>query len=212
MTGFYRSNGQNYGGSLTEWVAGRNLGIGYSGSWATNDDYTDGSGHKVTSTYAQTTDHAVTLAAQGAGNLVVLEASLHHTPYEGFVNAQMDLVRNYAESLNLHYRGNFSRGSLDARVFWQNTWHSMNIGKDKSTFPMPMFMPMNTHGRDLGYIVKFEAPLSRAADTARGQRAASLCSRRPLAGRRRHSADDGAEYLCQHQRWPPHPAGNVMRS
>jgi iron complex outermembrane receptor protein len=159
-TGFYRSNGQNYGGSLNEWVAGRNSGLGYNGSWATNDDYTDGSGHKVTSTYAQTTDHTVTLAAQGAGNLVVIEASLHHTPYEGFVNAQMDLVRNFAESLNLHYRGSFQRGVLDARLFWQNTWHSMNIGKDKSAFPMPMFMPMNTHGRDLGSAVKFETPLS----------------------------------------------------
>ena len=71
-SGFYRSNGQNYGGALSEWVAGRNLGIGYTGSWATNDDYTDGSGHKVTSTYAQSTDHTVTLAAQGAGNLVVI--------------------------------------------------------------------------------------------------------------------------------------------
>jgi iron complex outermembrane receptor protein len=159
-TGFYRSNGQNYGGSFSEWVANRNLGIGYTGSWATNDDYTDGGGHKVTSTYAQTTDHTVTLAAQGAGNLLVLEAGLHHTPYEGFVNAQMDLVRNYAESLNLRYRQSFERGSLDTRVFWQNTWHSMNIGHDKSTFPVPMFMPMNTHGRDLGYSVKLDLPLT----------------------------------------------------
>jgi iron complex outermembrane receptor protein len=159
-SGFYRSNGQNYGGSLTDWIAGQNLGIGYTGSWATNDDYTDGSGHKVTSTYAQTTDHTVTLAAQGAGNLVVIQASLHHTPYEGFVNAQMDLVRNYAESLNLHYRKNLDRGLLDTHMFWQNTWHSMNIGHDKSTFPMPMFMPMNTHGRDLGYSVKLDLPLT----------------------------------------------------
>ena len=116
-SGFYRSNGQNYGGSLSEWVAGRNLGIGYTGSWATNDDYTDGSGHKVTSTYAQSTDHTVTLAAQGAGNLVVLQAGLHHTPYEGFVNAQMDMVRNYAESLNLRYRSNLGRGALDTHVY-----------------------------------------------------------------------------------------------
>jgi len=159
-TGFYRSNGQNYGGSLRDWVAGRNLGIGYTGSWATNRDYTDGSGHKVTSTYAQTTDHTLTLAAQGAGHLAVLQASLHHTPYEGFVNAQMDLVRNFAEALNLHDRWNFPRGVLDTRVFWQNTWHSMNIGHDKSTFPMPMDMPMNTHGRDFGYAVKFDLPLS----------------------------------------------------
>jgi len=159
-SGFYHSNGQNYGGSLTDWIAGRNLGIGYTGTWTTNDDYTDGSGHKVTSTYTQSTDHTVTLAAQGAGNLVVIQASLHRTPYEGFVNAQMDLVRNYAESLNLHYRRTFDRGVFDTHVFWQNTWHSMNIGHDKSTFPMPMFMPMNTHGRDLGYSVKLDLPLT----------------------------------------------------
>jgi iron complex outermembrane receptor protein len=159
-TGFYRSNGQNYGGSFSEWAAGRNLGIGYSGSWATNDDYTDGSGHKVTSTYAQSTDHTVTLAAQGEGNLVVLQAGLHHTPNEGFVNAQMDMVRNYAESLNLHYRRNFNRGALDMHVYWQGAWHSMNIGRDKSTFPMAMWMPMNTHGRDLGYLIKYAVPLS----------------------------------------------------
>jgi len=159
-SGFYHSNGQNYGGSLSDWVAGSNLGIGYTGSWATNDDYTDGSGHKVTSTYAQTTDHTVTLAAQGAGNLAVLQASLHHTPYEGFVGAQMDLVRNYAESLNLHYRKSFEGAVLDTRIFWQNASHSMNIGRDKSTFPMPMWMPMNTHGRDFGYSAKLEVPLS----------------------------------------------------
>ena len=159
-TGFFRSNGQNYGGSISDWVAGRHLGIGYTGNWATNDDYTDGNGHKVTSTYAQSTDHIVTLAAQGAGNLVVLQGSLHHTPYEGFVNAQMDLVRNYAERLNLRYLRSFEHGTLDTHVFWQNTWHSMNIGRDKSTFPMPMWMPMNTHGRDIGYSLKLELPLS----------------------------------------------------
>jgi iron complex outermembrane receptor protein len=159
-TGFYRSNGQNYGGALNEWIANRNLGIGYSASWATGDDYTDGSGHKVTSTYAQSSDQTITLAAQRAGHLAVLQASLHHTPYEGFVNAQMDMVRNVAESLNLHYRGSYLRDLIDAHLFWQNTWHSMNIGKDKSNFPMPMWMPMNTHGRDLGYIVKLELPFT----------------------------------------------------
>ncbi len=160
FSGFYRSNGQNYGGSLNVWVAGQNLGMGYTGSWATNDDYTDGSGHRVTSTYAQTADNTVTIAARGAGNLVVLSGGIHHTPYEGFTNAQMDLVRNYAESLKLRYRRSLEHGVLDTRVYSQNTWHSMNIGKDKSTFPMPMWMPMNTHGRDFGYSVKFDVPLS----------------------------------------------------
>jgi iron complex outermembrane receptor protein len=36
----------------------------------------------------------------------------------------------------------------------------MNIGHDKATFPMPMFMPMNDHGVDLGYTVKYEVSLS----------------------------------------------------
>jgi iron complex outermembrane receptor protein len=49
---------------------------------------------------------------------------------------------------------------IECHVFWQNTWHSMNIGKDKSNMPMPMFMPMNTHGRDAGYSVKYELSLS----------------------------------------------------
>jgi iron complex outermembrane receptor protein len=159
-TGYYRSNGENYGGAFSTWVANHSLGIGYTGSWATNDDYTDGSGHKVTSTYAQSTDHAVTLAAQGRGNLVTIQASLHHTPYEGFVDAQMDLVGNDAESINLHYRRTFDHSVLDTRIFWQNTRHAMNIGHDKSTFPMPMNMPMNTHGRDLGYSAKLDLPLT----------------------------------------------------
>ncbi len=159
-TGFYRSNGQYYGGSVADWVAGLHVAIGYTGAWSTNGDYTDGNGHKVTSTYAQSTDHTVTLAAEGAGNLVTLEAGWHHTPYEGFVNAQMDLVRNVAERLNLHYRRALERGVVDAHVYWQGTWHSMNVGRDKLTFPMPMGMPMNTHGRDTGYTVKLELPLS----------------------------------------------------
>ena len=159
-SGFFRCNGESYGGSISQWIAGHNFGAGYSGSWTDSSDYRDGSGHKVTSTYAQTTDQAVTLAAQGTGNLLVVRVGLHHTPYEGFPSAQMDMVGNYGKSLNLHYKRNFSRGLLDSRGFWQGVSHEMNIGKDKSTFPMPMWMPMDTHGTDLGYSVKLELPLS----------------------------------------------------
>ena len=160
-TGFYRSNGNNYGGSLVESAAGRHLAFNYTGAWAGNDNYTDGSGHKVTSTYAQSTDHSVTLAAQGSGNLLIVEAALHRTPFEGFPGAQMDLTGNTAESANLRYRRGVGEvGTLDARLFWQNARHAMNIGHDKATFPMPMDMPMNTHGRDLGYSMRLELPLS----------------------------------------------------
>jgi len=157
--GFYRSNGQEYGGSVAYRLATRHAAIGYTGRWASNDDYADGSGHRVTSTYAQSTDHAVTVALQGRGNLLTASAGLHHAPYEGFVNAQMDLVRNYSTSLNLRWQRTLGAGAVDLRLFQQNTFHSMNLGRDKLTFPMPMDMPMNTHGRDFGYSMGYERPV-----------------------------------------------------
>ena len=159
-SGMYHSNGDSYGGSLSSWVAGHTLSMGYDGSWATGSNYTDGSGHKITSTYSQTTDHTLTLAAQGKGNLIAVQGGLHHTPYEGFPNAQMDLVRNYGESLNLHYRKSIEHGAFDGRVYWQGAWHTMDVGKDKSAFPMPMVMPMKTHGRDLGWSANLDLALS----------------------------------------------------
>ena len=160
LSTFFRSNGQSYGASLADSFATQNFSFGYRGSWINTDDYRDGSGHVVTSTYAQNTNHAVTLAAQGAGNLFILQAGLQNTPYEGFPNQQMDMVGNHSEFLNGRYRRDLGWGVLDARGFWQNVRHEMNIGKDKSTFPMPMWMPMDTHGRDLGYSVKLETPIS----------------------------------------------------
>jgi len=157
---FFRSNGQGYGASLADSFATQNFSFGYTGSWTNTDDYRDGSGHRVTSTYAQNTNHTVTLAAQGAGNFFILQAGLQNTPYQGFPNQQMDMTENHSEFLNLRYRRNLGWGVLDTRVFWQNVRHEMNIGKDKSTFPMPMWMPMDTHGRDLGYSVKLEIPLA----------------------------------------------------
>lgn len=157
-TGFYRANGEYYGGSVAEWAATRRLAMGYTGTWSTNDDYTGGSGHRVTSTYAQTTGHTLTLAAQGARDLATIEGGYVHTPYEGFVNQQMDLVRDVSERVNAHYRRTFARGTFDARANWRGAWHSMNVGRDKLTFPMPMWMPMNTHGREMGYSVKLELP------------------------------------------------------
>ena len=70
------------------------------------------------------------------------------------------MTQNRSEFFNFRYRRDLGWGMLDTRLFWQNVRHEMNIGKDKSTFPYPMWMPMDTHGRDLGYSVKLAIPLS----------------------------------------------------
>ena len=160
LSTFYRSNGESYGPSLVGSVSTQHFSFGYAGTWTNTDDYRDGHGHLVTSTYTQNTNHLVTLAAQAAGNLLVLQAGFQNTPYEGFPNQQMDLIGNRSEFLNFRYRRNLGTSVLDARVFWQNVRHEMNIGKDKSTFPMAMWMPMDTHGRDLGYSVKWAIPFT----------------------------------------------------
>jgi iron complex outermembrane receptor protein len=161
FTGFYRSNGDNWGGSLVEGIASEHFSIGYVGSFTTTDDYSDGAGKKVTSTYAQSTDHAVTLAAQSGHNFLEATGSFHHVPYEGFVNAYMDLTHNSATSLNVRYRRTLASGSVDARFYWQNTLHVMNFLSDKVAVDgAGSTMPMNTHGRDLGYVVRYETAFS----------------------------------------------------
>jgi len=102
----------------------------------------------------------VTLSARARDNFVSVRAGLHHVPYEGFPSAQMDMVRDLAESVNVHYRRSLEHGAVDSTVYWQGASHSMNIGKDKSTFPMPMWMPMNTHGRDYGYSIRLDQSIA----------------------------------------------------
>ncbi len=165
FTGFYRSNGNNWGGSLREWIANEHFGLGYTGAFTTTEDYTDGAGHKITSTSAQSTDHAVTLAAQSGRNLFLATGSLHHVPFEGFINAYMDLTHNNASSLNVRYRRTLNAGSLDARFYWQNTFHMMDFLPDKVNLSVAAgygtpSMPMNTHGRDLGYSLRYESALA----------------------------------------------------
>jgi iron complex outermembrane receptor protein len=161
FTGYYRSNGNNWGGSLNEGIASEHFSLGYVGSFTTTEDYSDGTGHKVTSTYAQSTDHALTLAAQSGHNFFEATGSFHHTPFEGFVNAYMDLTHNNATSVNVRYRRTLATGSVDARFYWQNTFHEMNFLEDKVAVDgAGSTMPMNTHGRDLGYLVRYESALS----------------------------------------------------
>jgi len=158
---FYRSNGNSRGANIAATVAGESLSVSYSGAVAKADDYKDGHGDKVTSTYYESRNHVLSLAAQGAGNQVVVRVGQQSIPREGFANEQMDMVSNRATFANLGYTGDFGWGKLDGTVFWQETRHEMNLGTDKETFPMPMFMPMDTRGRDVGYSLKAEIPVAQ---------------------------------------------------
>jgi iron complex outermembrane receptor protein len=163
---FYRSNGNAKGANLAATVADQNLSLTYEGSTAEAGDYKNGHGDTVTSTYYKSSNQELTAAAKANGNQIVVKVGQQFIPRQGFANEQMDMVSNRATFVNLDYMGSFDWGTLEASAFWQNTRHEMDLGEDKLTFPMPMIMPMDAHGKDLGYSLKAEIPLTQK-DTLR---------------------------------------------
>ncbi|HXN48998.1 MAG TPA: carboxypeptidase regulatory-like domain-containing protein [Bryobacteraceae bacterium] len=163
VTGFHRTNGVVNGGNAWLSAATERFRIGYTGSYVNANDYTDGAGAMVKSTFYETQNHALEMAARRGNNLFTIDLGYQRIPQQGFANARMDMTRNEAKFLNAGYSGAFRWGELDARVYYQNTRHEMNILRDK----IPgMDMPMDTRGANLGTTVQTEIPLS-SRDTLR---------------------------------------------
>ncbi|RTL56859.1 MAG: TonB-dependent receptor [Rhodocyclaceae bacterium] len=148
--------------SLNATVANDQLSFNYSGSVAKADSYKDGDGKKVLDTLYKSTNQALTLAAQGEGNRWVLKAGEQVIPYQGFPNQYMDMTKNHSVFANLGYSGDFAWGKLDGKVYWQDTRHKMDFFTQEKAGAMPM----DTHGRDIGYTLKVELPL-KDGDTLR---------------------------------------------
>ena len=111
----------------------------------------------VKSTFYESANHAVQMAARLGTGLFTVDLGVQRIPQQGFVNARMDMTSNRATSVNGRYENDFRWGSLDARVYYAHTTHQMNILRDK----IPgMNMPMDTDGTSLGYSIKADVPLS----------------------------------------------------
>jgi iron complex outermembrane recepter protein len=163
ISAFHRTNGVVNGGDAWVAAATANFRIGYTGSYVNANDYKNGAGLMVKSTFYETQNHALQLAARRGRHLLTADLGYQRIPQQGFANARMDMTRNEARSVNVGYTGAFNWGELDARVYYGNTRHEMNILRDK----IPgMNMPMETRGANLGYAVQAEIPLS-GRDTLR---------------------------------------------
>ncbi len=163
VSAFHRTNGVVNGGSAWVSAATENFRASYVGSYVNANDYKDGAGAMIKSTFYESENHALQLAGRRGNHLVTLDLGYQHIPQQGFVNARMDMTGNEARFANIHYEGVFARVRLGARVYYENTRHVMNILRDK----VPgMDMPMDTKGTNVGYSVEAEIPLS-AHDTLR---------------------------------------------
>ena len=165
LTAFHRTNGVVSGGDAALSLATGHFSAGYSGTYVNAGDYENGAGIRVISTLFESRSYNAQLAARRGNNLVNVGLGYRDVPEEGFVNAHMDMLKNESKFANLHYRGTFAFGRIDARAFYEHTGHEMNLLADKQLI-MNMNMPMDTKGANLGYSIQAEIPLA-AQDTFR---------------------------------------------
>lgn len=145
---FYRSVNENVGTTASTSYAEENWRLDYNGSWAQAGNYYRGNdGPRVIPTRFMTTNHSVRASAKLDSGLWSLDVSGQHLPYQGFPNQRMDMVRNDAILGGLNYGNDFDWGSFDGKVYFHQTWHTMDILPERS----PARMPMKSDGSDLGY-------------------------------------------------------------
>ncbi len=145
--GFYRSNGNAYGGNVSATLASESLSLSYSGATAQSDNYTAGddfknytgtgrAGHslaldEVGSTAYETRNHTLGLAFKGGQHLVEAKLGYQDVPFQNYPNQRMDMTENTQWRLNLRYLGSFDWGALEARAYHEKVDHEMDFGDDK---------------------------------------------------------------------------------
>lgn len=145
--GFYRSNGDAFGGNLAATLATENFNLTYTGSSAQSDNYKAGgdfkrstvtgvSGHtlaldEVGSTAYETRNHTIGFAMKGGNHLLEAKFGYQDVPYQLYPNQRMDMLDNEQKRFNLRYLGQFDWGSLEARAYTEHVDHMMDFGADK---------------------------------------------------------------------------------
>lgn len=163
LSSFYRSNGDNFGGSMMAAIANENLRLEYTGSYTESANYKDGNNNIVKSSAYVNQNHAVLLAFKHDNHLLEFRGGQQFIPFQGFPTQRMDMTLNESIFGNLHYKGTFDWGTFDGKVYLENTSHQMDIENDKFYTNNPrralnMKMPMNTSGRNFGYKLQAELP------------------------------------------------------
>jgi iron complex outermembrane receptor protein len=171
LSGFYRSNGDAFGGSIAAGIANEHARLDYTGSHSQSMNYNDGNDDIVKSTAYESQNHAAALAFKFDKHLLEIKGGQQHIPFQGFPTVRMDMLKNDSIFGNIHYKGDYDWGSLDGKLYLENTTHFMDIGYDK-LFPLyhtadrpytasHALMPMDVRGRNVGYKVQAEIPFGQ---------------------------------------------------
>lgn len=152
---FFRSNNAAVGTAANASVANENLSLGYAGSWTQASNFSAGGGGAVPLTRYNTQNHKLSLAGRNESNLIILEGGAQWMPYQGFANQPMDMTQNRSWFGNVRHEGEYGWGRLDSKAYYHTVGHKMNNLAERGGN-----MPMNTEGKDFGYGLKAEIPLT----------------------------------------------------
>ncbi|MGE5469268.1 MAG: TonB-dependent receptor [Bacteroidota bacterium] len=174
---FYRSNGNARGVNASATLATENFSLRYNGSTAESGNYHSArdfkpgilatgtkagthwiAGDEVGSTAYKSENHALDLAYRLDNHLFDLKLGYQRIPYQGFPNQHMDMTGNESSQVNFGYTGKYAWGKLEGRVYHEDTRHSMDFADDKYFYTLGM--PMRTHGRNSGALLKADLDLN----------------------------------------------------
>lgn len=157
VSGFYHSNNQARGASISATAANEKLSINYSGYAEQADNYKNGNGAIVRDTLYKQANHSATLAYKTFDGYIALKLAQSNTDYVGFPNEYMDMLANQSTSGNVIYKGKIGSLFIDANAYRQNTDHYMNKLIGERTGNMPMY----TDAKESGLNVKATLPYSQ---------------------------------------------------
>jgi iron complex outermembrane receptor protein len=165
LESFYRS--ESSGGNVSVDVGGESVAVRYNLAMANANDHAAAgkfksggaaavdrgwlAGSTVGSSYYDTTNQSLGLAFKRDNQLFLLQVTDQHITGQGFPNQRMDMTDNQGHSYNLRHVATFTWGTLESRVYHEQTRHRMNFGHDKQYwYGDAPGMPMNTDGKNTG--------------------------------------------------------------
>lgn len=180
---FYRSNGEGVGGNFSAAYASERFNLTYNGSFAQSNNFRAArdfkaaglaaadrgwlTGNVIGSSAFKANNNEFGIATRYENHVIDFKASVQNVPYELFPNQRMDMTGNHNQQVNLHYKGQYQWGNLDARVFEQITSHQMQFGEDKQLlYGTAVGMPMESEGKTKGVALQADI-FSSDSDTFR---------------------------------------------
>lgn len=169
LSGFYRSNGDAYGGNISASIANENASLTYTGSSVQSRNYKAGGNFTtanringndvVASSLYRSENQSLSLALRNDNHQAIIKVGQQNIPYQGFPNVRMDMVGDDSWFANVSTKSQFDWGNLETRAYHEDARHKMNFLKDKGG-ETGRTMPMDTHGINQGLLVKANIDLT----------------------------------------------------